>query len=196
MSGHGMSTPAGVKRGARDLGIGGHHVPHHGGKDEWLTPPEIIKALGPFDLDPCAPIVRPWPTATRHLTIEDDGLAAEWPTEAFVWCNPPYGPNTWYWLAKLSRHDGGGIALTFARTETRGFFKTAWYRSDAMLFIEGRLHFHHVSGARAAHNAGGPSVLMAYGAKAVARLKAASGLRGALVERGDMERFRLRGEIK
>jgi len=32
-------------------------------KDEWLTPPDIIKALGPFDLDPCAPIVRPWPTA-------------------------------------------------------------------------------------------------------------------------------------
>jgi len=28
-------------------------------KDEWLTPPYIIKALGEFDLDPCAPINRP-----------------------------------------------------------------------------------------------------------------------------------------
>lgn len=30
-------------------------------KDEWLTPPEIIQALGgpeSFDLDPCAPINR------------------------------------------------------------------------------------------------------------------------------------------
>ncbi len=24
-------------------------------KEEWLTPPEIIQALGTFDLDPCAP---------------------------------------------------------------------------------------------------------------------------------------------
>lgn len=23
--------------------------------DEWLTPPEIVRALGPFDLDPCSP---------------------------------------------------------------------------------------------------------------------------------------------
>lgn len=23
--------------------------------DEWLTPPEIVEALGPFDLDPCSP---------------------------------------------------------------------------------------------------------------------------------------------
>ena len=33
-----------------------------GGKDEWLTPPEIIKALGTFDLDPCASTTRSWPT--------------------------------------------------------------------------------------------------------------------------------------
>ena len=32
------------------------------GKDEWLTPPEIIKSLGEFDLDPCSPINRPWAT--------------------------------------------------------------------------------------------------------------------------------------
>lgn len=25
------------------------------GKDEWLTPPEIVWALGHFDHDPCAP---------------------------------------------------------------------------------------------------------------------------------------------
>lgn len=27
-------------------------------KDEWLTPPSILMALGQFDLDPCSPIVR------------------------------------------------------------------------------------------------------------------------------------------
>lgn len=29
-------------------------------KDEWLTPPHILRALGPFDLDTCAPVNRPW----------------------------------------------------------------------------------------------------------------------------------------
>ena len=36
--------------------------------DEWLTPPDIIKALGEFDLDPSSPINRPWETAKKHYT--------------------------------------------------------------------------------------------------------------------------------
>ena len=39
--------------------------------DTWLTPPSIITSLGEFDLDPCSPINRPWPTAKEHYTIED-----------------------------------------------------------------------------------------------------------------------------
>ena len=62
------------------------------GKSEWLTPPGIVKAVGPFDLDPCAPISRPWNTAENHLTIEDDGLNSEW--NGRVWCNPPYSRAT------------------------------------------------------------------------------------------------------
>ena len=64
-------------------------------KDEWLTPHAVIDALGPFDLDPCAPIIsrRPWATAAIHYTIEDDGLLKSWKTisfeNPFVWCNPP-----------------------------------------------------------------------------------------------------------
>ena len=82
------------------------------GKDEWLTPPEIIHALGCFDLDPCAPVVRPWPTATRHYTIEDNGLVQPW--DGRIWCNPPYGTETGRWLARMAEH-GNGIALIFAR---------------------------------------------------------------------------------
>lgn len=47
-------------------------------KDEWLTPPHIMTALGKFDLDPCAPINRPWATADKHYTVEDDGLSQVW----------------------------------------------------------------------------------------------------------------------
>ena len=54
---------------------------------DWLTPPEILEALGPFDMDPCASQFQPWRTAAQQFTIEDDGLAREW--QGRVWCNPP-----------------------------------------------------------------------------------------------------------
>ncbi len=129
-------------------------------KDEWLTPPEIIKALGPFDLDPCAPINRPWDTAERHFSVHNNGLAQAW--EGRVWCNPPYGREAEQWLARCADH-GDCIALIFARTETRMFFERVWACASAVFFFYGRLHFHHVDGRRAEANAGAPSCLVAYG---------------------------------
>jgi len=72
----------------RVTGMGGHQSAAML-KDEWLTPPEILRALGSFDLDPCSPINRPWPTARVHYTITDDGLSRPWMGR--VWFNPPYG---------------------------------------------------------------------------------------------------------
>ena len=40
--------------------------------DEWATPPEIVNALGKFDLDVCATARNA--KAERFYTIEDDGL--------------------------------------------------------------------------------------------------------------------------
>ena len=34
-----------------------------GRSEVWITPPWILRALGPFDLDPCAADQQPWPTA-------------------------------------------------------------------------------------------------------------------------------------
>lgn len=48
------------------------------GTDEWLTPPELIRALGEFDLDPCAPAKRPWDTAKLHYSLPTDGLKMKW----------------------------------------------------------------------------------------------------------------------
>lgn len=128
--------------------------------DEWLTPPGIVDALGPFDLDPCAPIDRPWDTASRHYTVLDDGLSLPWVGR--VWCNPPFGREAVKWLAKLRDH-GNGIALVPARTETRMFYETVWGHADGVLFIKGRPHFHFVDGSRAAFNSGAPIALIAYG---------------------------------
>jgi phage N-6-adenine-methyltransferase len=130
------------------------------GKDEWLTPPEIIKALGPFDLDPCAPVVRPWDTAARHFTVNDDGLAQEWTGR--VWCNPPYGNKTGLWMSRMTEH-GNGILLVFARTETENFFRFVWDKADAILFIRGRIQFRKPDGSEIHCNAGAPSCLVAYG---------------------------------
>lgn len=147
-------------------------------KDEWLTPPEILNALGEFDLDPCAPIVRPWDMAKQHYTVDDLGLTKPW--HGRVWCNPPYGSQTGIWLQRLADH-GNGIALIFARTETEMFFSQVWERADALLFIEGRLYFHHVDGKKAAANSGAPSVLIAYGKENRAQLREAN-IPGAYIE--------------
>lgn len=151
----------------RGKGIGGHQSPT-GGNVEWLTPPDILKALGPFDLDPCAPVKRPWDMAARHFTVKENGLAQEW--SGRVWLNPPYGGDTWAWLARLADH-GDGIALVFARTETEGFHECGWALADGMRFFRGRLHFHHLDGTRAKGNCGGPSVLIAYGRANADRLE-------------------------
>jgi hypothetical protein len=146
-------------------------------KDEWLTPPRIIKALGEFDLDPCAPVTPPWRTAAKHYTVVDDGLAQEW--DGRVWCNPPYGLEAAEWLSKLADH-GDGIALIFARTETKMFFDFVWGKASAVLFLYGRLHFHHINGDKAKANAGAPSVLVAYGQDNVTALRR-SEIQGKLI---------------
>ncbi|GJN60462.1 DNA N-6-adenine-methyltransferase [Elizabethkingia anophelis] len=146
------------------------------GKDEWLTPPEIIKALGSFDLDPCSPVNRPWPTANNHFTIEDDGLSQGW--NGRVWCNPPYGDVAKLWLNKCANH-GNAIALTFARTETKMFFDHVWNKADAVLFIKGRLKFYHVNGVKG-DSAGAPSVLIAYGKENV-RILENCGIHGKFI---------------
>jgi len=147
----------------RFAGIGGHHS-HRSGTVEWLTPPELIAALGPFDLDPCAPVMQPYPTARRVFTRRDNGLIQYWPREDRVWLNPPYANGQIEkWLARMAEH-GFGTALIFARTETDAFFRFVWDRATALLFMRGRVNFHLPDGTRAAGNAGAPTVLCAYGA--------------------------------
>ena len=64
-------------------------------KEEWLTPPYILEALGSFDLDPCAPAVRPWNTAKVHYCKEQDGLSQKW--FGRVWCNETKGFHSEVW---------------------------------------------------------------------------------------------------
>lgn len=160
------------EKAPRFAGIGGHYS-HKSGTVEWLTPPEVIAALGPFDLDPCAPMQQPWPTAANTFTQIDNGLIKPWNGRVFL--NPPYANGVIEkWLARMAEHDFG-TALIFARTETDAFFRHVFERATALLFMRGRINFHHGPGhldkdgapipvgKRAAGNAGAPTVLCAYG---------------------------------
>ena len=158
------------------MGIGSHTLPNSGATDSWITPREIIDALGPFDLDPCACEPQPWPCATRQFTFSDNGLLKDW-TGSRVWLNPPYGAATGKWLSRLAEH-GCGTSLIFARTETEMFVQQVWKRATGLLFLYGRLFFHYPDGRRAAGNSGGPSVLVAYGASDAERLRT-GGIPGA-----------------
>lgn len=158
--------------------IGGHTRPNQGRSVDWITPYEILTTLGDFALDPCACDPQPWRTAKTMWTFRDNGLGKKW--FGRVWLNPPYGRETGGWLRRLAEH-GNGIALIFARTETKMFHRWVWGKASALLFIKGRLYFYYPNGERSKINAGGPSVLIAYGAQNAEWLKL-SNIEGAFVQ--------------
>jgi hypothetical protein len=127
---------------------------------DWLTPPDILRRLGRFDLDPCCPSNMPWATADCMITENENGLHGEW--WGRVWLNPPFGREAVRWLRKLRDH-GNGIALIPARTETVMFYECVWGVADGVLFLQGRPHFHRPDGTRAPFNSGAPIALVAYG---------------------------------
>jgi len=143
----------------------------------WLTPPELVAALGEFDLDPCSAEVMPWELTPARYTEVDNGLEQTWMGRVFM--NPPYGKKLPPFLEKMALH-GNGIALVFARTETRAFFASVWGRADAIMFLKGRVKFYRPDGTQGG-TSGSPSCLIAYGMENVAALHS-SGLRGAIVE--------------
>lgn len=129
------------------------------GKNEWLTPPALIKKLGKFDLDPCSPINRPWNTASQHYTITDDGLKEEWFGRVF--CNPPYDTKLIIMFIRKCAAHKNVIALTFARTDTKLFHEEIFKKADSILFIKGRIRFYHVTGEQGG-TAGAPSCLISF----------------------------------
>lgn len=147
------------------------------GKNQWLTPPELVAKLGAFDLDPCAPINRPWATANNHFTIEDDGLKQPWFNR--VWCNPPYDTKLIIKFIERCIEHKNAIALTFARTDTKLFQELIFKHAHSILFIKGRLSFHHVTGERGG-TAGAPSCLISFDEQNTEALKR-SGIKGKLL---------------
>lgn len=141
--------------------VGFTHESHRAESVSWYTPPSIFEMLGTdFDLDVCAPQGGvPWIPAKEYIALPQDGLAEHW--KGRVWCNPPYGKETPNWLKKMCDH-GNGIALVFARTDTKWFHEYAT-KANALLFMKGRVQF--VDGLNKTNSSGSTngSVLLAYG---------------------------------
>jgi len=115
-----------------------------GGKtDTWLTPKEVTRSLGRFDLDPCAAIGQPWHHADKEYTELDDGLVQPW--HGRVWMNPPYSVGKILPFVKRFVEHGNGVALVFPRTDTR-WFQLLASKSDLMFLRAGRISFCRLDG--------------------------------------------------
>jgi hypothetical protein len=103
------------------------------------------------------------------INEKENGLLCNW--SGFVWCNPPYGKSLGVWLERMALHNNG-IALVFARTDTKAFHSHVWPYASSLLFLRGRITFCTPQGKPAplGHNSGGPSVLIGYGWEAWQRL--------------------------
>lgn len=130
---------------------------------EWYTPPDIFDRIGlRYAVDPCSPLAGPvpWVPADRFIDARENGLIAPW--SGRVWLNPPYGPLAPAFLHRLAEH-GDGIALMFARTETRWFQATA-PRASLVVFMRDRVSFVRQDGTRnSAGRTGSGSALFAFG---------------------------------
>lgn len=137
---------------------------------EWYTPSWVFDALSiDFDLDPSSPhdMETAVPASVKY-TVFDDGLKKPW--FGRVWMNPPYGPDTGFWIRRMIDH-GNGIALVFSRTDA-SWCQEAMRAATAILFMAGRIDF--VPGLENQHKksrAGAGTVLFAFGGECAIALE-------------------------
>lgn len=106
--------------------------------DRWLTPPNVVEALGRFDLDPCGAPGHVLADETFLLENDQDGLALPW--HGRVWLNPPYGRVMRAWMEKLVEH-GNGTALIPVATGTKLWQEVVFPEAAAIHFYRHRIKF-------------------------------------------------------
>lgn len=151
---------------------------HLNGTDRWLTPPDLVEALGPFDLDPCCEPWMPWRTAARMVSLPPERMLIKQDDGSLVpYARPEPAPGITQVAAdvlgdgldvdwsgrKFLNHPYGagglpwinkmalnpdGVALTSAKSTDSAWGQLALRTSDAALFLEGRILFHYPDGRR------------------------------------------------
>nr|WP_298165255.1 DNA N-6-adenine-methyltransferase [uncultured Pseudomonas sp.] len=151
---------------------------------EWYTPGWVFDRLNlQFDTDPSSPhdYETPVPAKLKY-TLFDNGLAQPW--FGRVWMNPPYGPDTGFWMRRLIDH-GDGIALVFSRTDA-AWFQEAIRAATATLLVAGRIEF--IPGHENSHKkgrSGAGSAMFAFGNECATALAQLADL-GVLIPRLDI----------
>lgn len=113
----------------------------------WRVPNYIVNALGHFSL--YFHMDEFWDPGVNRLIGR-------------LFINPP-NDRVAYWLRVLASH-GNGIALIFARTETKHFFNYVWPFAHSIFFFKGRIRFiNGIDGMPGRFTGGAPSCLVAYG---------------------------------
>ena len=135
------------------MSIGKHEKPNKGETDIWLTPLDLIRPLGVFDLDPCGESFH----KTAKTIYTEGGLSKDW--FGRVWLNPPYS-EVEKWLERLVEH-GSGIALVFARMDVKWAQKIL-PQATSVFFPKGRLYF-LTKELKIKGNAGAPSMFISFG---------------------------------
>jgi hypothetical protein len=113
-------------------------VPPSQRNDRWLTPPDVVRALGEFDLDPCGAPGHVLARNTYLLENGDDGLMDTW--FGRVWMNPPYGRTMRQWVERLIDH-GSGTALIPVAAGTKLWQEVVFPNASAIHFYRHRIKF-------------------------------------------------------
>lgn len=129
--------------------------------DEWYTPKWVIDLLGPFDLDPCSPVIRPYDTAKVHYNSTDNGLSQEW--SGRVWLNPPYSRVLLEQFVKKMAGHGNGIALLVNLQDNVLWQEVIFPTASSMIFMRHRVKFLRPDGTSGTPFFG--SCLVAWGAE-------------------------------
>ncbi len=155
------------------------------GTDRWLTPPGLVDALGPFDMDPCCEPAMPWRTAKRMWSLPPtpdsvpwgllgpmaamselrNGLTEQW--EGRVWMNHPYSSGL-HWALAMVAHNHG-TALTSSKSLDTAWGQLFLQHCSLVLFLSGRILFHYPDGAPSSGK-WLPNALWAFGEEDAERL--------------------------
>ena len=127
-------------------------------KEDWETPPDLFDFLHEryrFTIDAAAS--KENAKLGRYWTKEDDALSQDWSGER-VFCNPPYGAQSYAFIEKAARMEADlSVLLVPARTDTRIWHDYVIGWAD-IWFVRGRLKF-----SNARHNAPFPNAILIYG---------------------------------
>jgi DNA N-6-adenine-methyltransferase (Dam) len=105
--------------------------------DDFLTPPEVVAAMGQFDLDPCSSRRQEQTLARRTYCFpDDDGLMLPWEGSVFV--NPPFSELR-KWINRFVLH-ANGVLLVPARIEVAWFW-SLWTHCDGFFFTKGPVKY-------------------------------------------------------